>query len=69
MHRPGDEHPTAVRDEGSHVDGLLSEGLDDRDLEGLDEWEGVSEGPYRRVEVEAPTGRAKASWPLSLHLD
>jgi len=47
--------PVLVAAQGAVVEGRINRGLDGRDLERIDAYEGVAEGLYERVEVEVWT--------------
>jgi len=50
-------YPMAIHEKGSFVDGSLLQGIGNRDLSALDNFEGVHKGLYKRVTVQAlPAG-------------
>ncbi len=60
--------PILVAKHGELVAGRIHRGLDGRDLERIDAYEGVAEGLYERVEVEVRAGSGEVLQPAFVYL-
>jgi gamma-glutamylcyclotransferase (GGCT)/AIG2-like uncharacterized protein YtfP len=65
---PRFDWPVLVAAEGEGVSGRIYRGLDGRDLERIDAYEGVAEGLYERIEVEVRVGGADRRQPAFVYL-